>query len=159
MVEEDIRRRMAELQASESPEVPQMADSGSDQFKTIEFLVQDESIPSPVRDIFWAFSDKENEISKMSDRDIKIAMMTFDIAKLKHVIGIPEYEYSFPASLSVFQMRHKFKVKLLRSHGGFERRQISGHETRKEMSFSQPPKKGRKVFGHLFGKGESNAGT
>ena len=154
MESEEIKKRLAELHMTNEPEEPEMMDSGGDQFRTVEFLVQDESIPKVFRDIFWAFADKENEISKMGDRDIHRALLLFDIAKLKYMTSRPEYEYSFPESLNITQMRHKFWIKLLRSHMGFERRQISGHETSKKFTMTNPQKKSKKVFSNLFGKGE-----
>lgn len=92
-------------------------------FRLIQFLVEDKSIPKHIRkDLFWAFSDKEMSLSNLTEKDIERVLTGMNVAYNYYLMSKPDYEHTWKDDIDFRQLRMKVFVKLKRSQDGFERK-------------------------------------
>lgn len=96
--------------------------SQEDWRKYIQYITEDKSIPENIKNLFWAFSDKENVLSNLKEEDIRRIMNDLEICYNFEIMKMPPYKYSFQIEQQFWQFKAKLLLKLKRSQDGFERK-------------------------------------
>ncbi len=150
MINEELKQEMASHGRQE------IEDEATAVERSMKFLVDDKSIPEHIKRLLWATSDKEMVLSNFSDKDMNHVRNMQKVLELAHICTLPPNTYTFSDDLDMINMDLKVFTKVNRSHGGFERQQLTTHTKIMNIKADVAGRKKRRTLGgigRLFGRG------
>ena len=91
-----------------------------------EFSVEDDSIPSKVKELWWGFLGKDTILTRSDTNEDKwSADNDFAIRRNIHLMSQPAYKNDVIEMVSLDNIRRRFMAQHRRSIGGFERQALT----------------------------------
>lgn len=117
-------KQLSDLIANESYETTGVYDQqGMVQFA--ELMVNDETIPKAIKDMFWGFLDKETILSRSDNRDRRRAENRFAIIRNLYMMGKPQYKIDINEIVEIQNAQQRNTIENNRSYDGFERQALT----------------------------------
>lgn len=116
--EQDVAQEIAQSMGAQKKVEEVLGDS---QTPFAEFMLEDKSIPEPLRALFPIFADKEFALTNLTPDQVWEFKLRFRNSVLNYYLLTPECEQTAEINMWIDQMEAKFLAKILRSTGGMAR--------------------------------------
>lgn len=117
-------------------------------FKLINFLIEDKSLPEDLKRLFWAFGSKVMSLTNLDEYSLKQEMRNWKDAKVTFLMSKPYYKTDYKTLLALSNFEAWYFATLRRSVGGTQReRFIIGAQITQRIGEKEEAPKGGIVSG------------